>query len=737
MKLFASDCCPDVIAITETWTHDGISNNYLKIPNYSIAARHDRNDTHNGRGGGLLVYVNEKLQSVETTRQHDFNQHCSLQIASPSSSLHLYVVYRSPNSNAVNNENLLDVLRGVNNPAIVVGDFNYPSANWGTLTGCADSRVLIDTSLDKFWTQYVDFPTHQNGNILDLVFAEDGLINEVREESPLATSDHSMLMIETNFVLKANVIGAPRFNHKKADFKKLCTMFKEVRWHEELQNKDMNECWAKFKEIYTEVVKCCIPLSNGKRKNKRPPWMNKKLLKLIRQKRKQWGVYKSNPTPESLNEFKNLRKRLKKQILKSKLNYEKEIAKNAKVNPKAFYSYIGGKRSNRTGVGPLQDANGNIITDDRLQAQMLNDFYASVFEQERAESPHIDQWDGPTIQSVAITESIVKEKLKNLKRFSSPGPDGIENIVLLEACEELSVPLMILFKKSLQTSVVPHDWRIANVTPVHKGGNKKLVNNYRPISLTSTVSKILESIIRSNVMSHLLSNDLILSSQHGFMTKKSCLTNLLHCMEEVTTILDEGHSVDILYLDFAKAFDKVQHQRLLAKMKSLGIEGSLLSWIKSWLSDREQRVVLNGQQSEIIAVPCSVPQGSVLGPILFIIFINDIDTCIKNLVALLLKFADDTKVIKRIQNYEDKQKLQSAIDNLHLWAEKWQMYFNVDKCKIIHIGRQNPRFSYTMNDKLICRYKHQTQRGILVLSLMKRLNQACSARKLQKKEIRF
>ena len=374
LKLFASQSCPDVIAITETWAHNGISNNYLKIPSYVIAARHDRNDTQNGRGGGLLVYVREDLQSVETTCQNNFNQFCSVQIASPSNSLHLYVIYRSPNSSPANNEKLLEVMRGVKNPAVVVGDFNYPHANWETLSGCTDSRALIDSSLDMFWAQYVDFPTHQSGNILDLVFAEEGMINEVKDEGPLATSDHSMLMIETSCILKVHTNSLPRFNHRKADFKKLCKMFKDVKWHDEFKDDDVNGCWTKFKERYYEVVQSCSPLGNSKGKKSGPPWMTNNLLKLLRQKRKQWRVYKSNNSTDSLNEYKKLRQKLKKQILKAKLSHEKKIAKNSKVNPKAFYSYIGGKRSNRTGVGPLQDNDGKIITDNGIQAQMLNNY---------------------------------------------------------------------------------------------------------------------------------------------------------------------------------------------------------------------------------------------------------------------------------------------------------------------------------------------------------------------------
>ena len=198
------------------------------------------------------------------------------------------------------------------------------------------------------------------------------------------------------------------------------------------------------------------------------------------------------------------------------------------------------------------------------------------------------------------------------------------------------------------------------------------------------------------------------------MAKKSCLTNLLHCLEEVTTILDSGDCVDILYLDFAKAFDKVQHKRLLSKLEALNIKGEILAWIKAWLSNRKHRVVLNGKQSDWCAVPCSVPQGSVLGPILFIIYINDIDGCIEDIIALLLKFADDTKVIKRISTVADNLALQDVINNLMAWAKKWQMSFNVGKCKILHLGNNNPQFVYNMEGVTLNVTSNQKDLGVFV-----------------------
>ena len=206
----------------------------------------------------------------------------------------------------------------------------------------------------------------------------------------------------------------------------------------------------------------------------------------------------------------------------------------------------------------------------------------------------------------------------------------------------------------------------------------------------------MESILRDAIVDHLSVNKLLLPSQHGFMKSKSCLTNLLEYLDTLTKLVDEGHSVDIIYCDFAKAFDKVPHQRLLIKMKAHGIQGEVLKWVEEWLSGRKQRVVLNGKTSGWSSVTSGVPQGSCLGPTLFLIFINCIDNCINTITGIISKFADDTKVGRVVANENDREELQREIDNLMDWTKKWQMEFNASKCKVIHFGKKNPGYSYTM-----------------------------------------
>ena len=225
------------------------------------------------------------------------------------------------------------------------------------------------------------------------------------------------------------------------------------------------------------------------------------------------------------------------------------------------------------------------------------------------------------------------------------------------ACE-ITEPLTIIFNKSISESSVVDDWKAANVTPLFKKGPESKASSYRPISLTSVVCKMLESIIKQKLVQYLESQDVIKPSQHGFRSGRSCLTNLLEYLEYVTTQIDNRKHVDCVYLDFSKAFDKVPHQRLLVKLKTMGIDGKVLEWIRDWLSHRKQRVVLNGTNSKWQPVLSGVPQGSVIGPLLFILYINDLDTGITSNIS---KFADDTKLFYRVPDNVTSSALQSDV----------------------------------------------------------------------------
>ena len=251
---------------------------------------------------------------------------------------------------------------------------------------------------------------------------------------------------------------------------------------------------------------------------------------------------------------------------------------------------------------------------------------------------------------LVVTPEMVAKKIKAMKDNKSPGVDGIPPKLLMETVEQISIPLARVFNLSLKEGVVPFEWKEANIIPLFKKGSRNKSENYRPVSLTSVICKLLERLIKGHMVDFLVKHKLLNSSQHGFLKARSCLTNMLCFLEEITKWIDVGSPVDIIYLDFQKAFDKVPHQRLLLKLKAHGIGDSITDWIEQWLTDRRQRVVVDGEVSNWKSVLSGVPQGSVLGPILFLIYINDLDDSITSNV---LKFADDTKLFRKVNTDGD------------------------------------------------------------------------------------
>ena len=316
-------------------------------------------------------------------------------------------------------------------------------------------------------------------------------------------------------------------------------------------------------------------------------------------------------------------------------------------------------------------------------ANELKDYFAFVFTAENLQSiPQHDDPAGatdgkPVLDDIYITEEMVLRKFRDLRSDKAAGADDLSPRFLSQIQEEVCHPMTVLFQKSLQSGVVLQDWKLAHVTSIYKKGSRGQSCNYRPVSLTSQVCKLFESIIRDLMFDHLEKSELIRDSQHGFRRGRSCLSNLLVFLDKVTRAVDEGNCVDVVFLDFAKAFNKVPHQRLLVQLRRHGIKGRLLNWISEWLSGRWQRVGIRGSYSDWRGVLSGVPQGSVLGPVLFLIFINDLD---EGLMSNILKFADDMKIFGTATNHGNRQIMQNDLTTLANWANTWQMEFKETKC---------------------------------------------------------
>ena len=263
-------------------------------------------------------------------------------------------------------------------------------------------------------------------------------------------------------------------------------------------------------------------------------------------------------------EYGHHRDHLRKIIRKSRRLYEKNIAKNARQNKRAFFKYVNSRLTVRPEITAMKKSDGEIAEEDIDIVETMVSYFSTVHTNYRGDvMPDMPDMTDKKIQDIVVTPEKVVEKLEELQRYKSCGSDGIHSYVLKETAEAMSVPLALIFQKSLDEGVCPEEWKCANVTPIHKKGDRTEPSNYRPVSLTSQVCKVLESIIRDRIVEHLNKNNLLNDAQHGFREGRSCLTNLLDTLEQWTEIIDEGDSIDVAYLDFRKAFDLVSHEHLI------------------------------------------------------------------------------------------------------------------------------------------------------------------------------
>lgn len=264
------------------------------------------------------------------------------------------------------------------------------------------------------------------------------------------------------------------------------------------------------------------------------------------------------------------------------------------------------------------------------------------------------------------------------------GPDLIHPRVLKQLARVVAPILTVIFNKSLHSAEVPEDWKKANVAPIFKKGERYNAENYRPISLTCIASKIMEHILTKHIMKHLESNNILYKLQHGFRAKRSTETQLLTFVHDLYKNLHNNMQTDVIIMDFAKAFDKVPHKNLIHKLKEYGIGGYINQWIESFLHQRQQRVVCEGEMSSWTPVTSGVPQGSVVGPILFLVYINDLPAKLQSKVRL---FADDTIIYMSVTNESDAVTLQKDLKLLEEWEAKSHMSFHPDKCNVLRVTR--------------------------------------------------
>lgn len=299
--------------------------------------------------------------------------------------------------------------------------------------------------------------------------------------------------------------------------------------------------------------------------------------------------------------------------------------------------------------------------------------------------PDLMDIDAPVrLEDITVTEEKIVESIKEIPVGSAPGSDGIPPLLLKQCSQTLKLPLKLLWEQSMKTGIIPIELKEGLIIPVHKGDSRSIPKNYRPVTLTSHLIKLFERVVVKEIVTFMGTNSLFNEKQHGFRAGRSCLSQLLEHYQGIISLLETGSSADTIYLDFAKAFDKVDHGLLIRKMRAMGVGGGVLRWIYGFLSGRKQSVAVGDSVSSADSVVSGVPQGTVLGPILFLIFIGDID---KELTyAHASSFADDTRVVCRIEESEDYEKMQSELCKIYEWADANNMKFNASKFEHLRYG---------------------------------------------------
>ena len=715
------DTKPDVIILNETWLKPSIKNSELLSTNMYKIFRVDRSpDTHpvdcnnpkkyKKNGGGVLIAVNCSLdlnpRIIKITSKAEV---LSIELKIPNKKkVCLSTCYRVGTLGDLNHSELNNHFREIarNNKIrahFILGDFNLDTVNWDNHTSINRIQTkFLDTFNNLGLSQQIFQPTHIKGNILDILLTDKpDLLSDVRilGRDEILKSDHFAILCSINVRFKRLKCKKRKiYNFKKADWDSLNNELRRVNWNSHIQCCDPTTAWIKFKSILLDLCNKYIPKVTI-RSNSAPPWFDSDVHKLCMKKEKHRKLYKQTNNSTHHNKFKSCRKELKK-LIKEKMrsNFDDELNQN--VITKKFWSYVKSS-TNSSRLPDCMSLNGKFRNNSKDIADLFNGHFFEQFSKKSNYDIDIDFSNDPFI-NFKICHHVVRKLLTSLNQNKSHGPDGINGKILKNCAVSIAYPLSLLFNLSFNTGHIPSEWKLANIVPVHKKGDKSAIENYRPISLTCLIMKIFEKCIRNELMN--LCQEKIHHSQHGFLPGKSCTTQLLPFVSDITLNLNNNDPTDIIYFDFAKAFDSVNHDIILSKLKhEFKIDGLMLKFIREYLQNRKQRVVVGDTMSDDLDVVSGVPQGSIIGPLLFVLFINDLHKCVSPGTNLAL-YADDTKIWRLIKSEQDCTALQNDIDALSHWSKINCMIFHPQKCKVLSVTHQIirnilpfTRFVYTMD----------------------------------------
>lgn len=728
-----------VIAVSETWLRDGILDSELSS-NYQFF-RKDRSPATSElrRGGGCLVAVKNGLDAtLVKLAGYDHLEQTIIRVKVRRQNVFLCCIYIRPNSpNDIYLSHYAAVREvlskaGVNDLVIVVGDYNLPGLRWtfdddvnAFIPNNASTEIELDLmeSLLTSGMQQVCNLSNARGNILDLAFVNDAdRVDLIEPPSAILKPDRH----HKQFVLKVDLHHNPDqvsqhsadvadFDFNRCDHVAVTDALNQIDWDNVLNSEDANTQASQFYSVVFDVIQQLVPRKRIARdRSIKQPWWNAELRhkrNILRKARKRLFRSKSpedNVCVERLEtEYELLNETLYREYLDN-------IQTRLTDDPSSFWSYV--KSRKRTdGIPSVVDSGDRSSNSPEEAANLFADFFKGVFNHglHTAPADYLDEIPSHNIDMPfpVLSEAEVLEALAAVDSSKGPGPDKLPPSFIKMCAGSLAHPVSLVFNRSLTNGQFPDVWKVAAITPIHKSGRRKDVQNYRPISILSCLPKVLEQLIHKRMYAAAV--PIISEFQHGFVKKRSTVSNLMLYVSSINSSLEKRCQVDSVYVDFAKAFDKVPHNLAIEKLRRMGFPRWLTVWLSSYLTGRTGFVRIGSSRSLQFAVTSGVPQGSHLGPLIFLLFVNDICTHLKSQKLL---YADDLKVFRVVSSAIDCVALQQDICAINEWCVRNGMKVNEEKCNVISFSKKQDtiHYRYEMNSHLLTRVDCIKDLGVMM-----------------------